>query len=188
MGFTVTRPAGEKDIEFHEYARLLRQRGADLTDVPRVPEPSTGRRWVHVWDSEEDARKFARDLKKRTDKEWYVEEVRAKPSRGPFGPIILQMERQSTGVFFGLHPLTQALLQSAFPDAFGSSQIFYDSERWEQFLNSKRSLKDLSQEVAFILTGLTKKRLESLGVELIDTNTDASVLSLPPAVNGQPVG
>ena len=59
MGFTVTRPAGTKDSEFQEYARLLRQQGVDLSRAARVLEPSTGRRWLHVWSTEVEAERFA---------------------------------------------------------------------------------------------------------------------------------
>ncbi len=66
MGYTVTHRGGTKDVDFEEYARLLRQRGADLARLRRVPEPGTGRRWLHVWGSEAEAKAFADELNERT--------------------------------------------------------------------------------------------------------------------------
>jgi hypothetical protein len=40
MGFTVTGPEGTKDAEFEAYARLLRQHGKHLGNLPRVPDPT----------------------------------------------------------------------------------------------------------------------------------------------------
>jgi len=48
MGFAVTRRGGTKDIEVEGYVRLLRQKGIDLSNLLRIPEPGTGRRWLHV--------------------------------------------------------------------------------------------------------------------------------------------
>src|SRR5262249_9730048 len=149
MGFTVTRPAGAKDAEFQEYMRLLLQQDVDLTNAPRMLEPNTGRRWVHVWDSEEGAKTFAKELKKRTDKAWYVEKVQ-EPSRGPLGPIMVQLRRQATGLVFGLHPLSQALVESLYPDAFGSTTVFIDAQRWQDFQKSGRPLSDLARDMAII--------------------------------------
>src|SRR5580693_4748813 len=117
MAFTVSRSdGGTKDAEFEAYARLLRQRGVDLGKLPRAPEPGTGRRWLYVWDEKEAAQAFADELKQRTgDDAWAVVEVDAPPSEGPMGPIIIQVGRRSTGLVFELHPLSRAMIQSAYP-------------------------------------------------------------------------
>ena len=44
MGFTVTRPGGTKNAEFEAYARLLRQQGKELGNLPRVPDPENSSR------------------------------------------------------------------------------------------------------------------------------------------------
>src|SRR5262245_55229893 len=118
MAFTVNRTdGGSKDAEFEAYARLLRQQGVDLGKLPRAPEPGTGRRWLYVWQNQADAQAFADELRKRTrDDNWAVVEVAAPPSEGPMGPIIVQVGRRSTGLVFELHPLSRALIQSAYPD------------------------------------------------------------------------
>src|SRR5205823_4228495 len=115
MSFTVSRQGGTKDIEFEAYARLLRQKGADLAKLQRVPEPGTGRRWLSVWNSQADAQAFADELKERTrDPAWEVIEVSAPASEGPLGPLEIQVGRQSNGWTFALHPLTRQMVQQIF--------------------------------------------------------------------------
>jgi hypothetical protein len=186
MGFTVTRPAGTNDAEFQEYARLLRQQGVDLARVPRVLEPATGRRWLYVWGTREDAEQFARTLKKRTrDKEWYTQEVDAPPSPGPLGPVMLQLGRQGDGLVFGLHPLSPATIRSAFPGAFGVTSIFVDAQRWSDFLKGGGTLEDLTWELGPVLSGLTRGQLQQLGLEVIDSATNQTPVSVPPRPGGQ---
>jgi hypothetical protein len=181
MGFTVTRPAGTKDAEFQEYIRLLRQQGVDLARAPRVLEPTTGRRWLYLWDNKEDAERFAGTLKKRTgDKGWQTEEVDAPPSEGPLGPVLLQLGRQADGLVFGLHPLSRALIQSAFPRAFGSTSVFVDARRWQDFQKRGGTPEELTWEMALALTGLTREQLQQLGIELIDAETNETPVSVPP--------
>jgi hypothetical protein len=81
MGFTVTRPVGTKDAEFEAYVRLLRQQGKGLANLPRVPDPENPRRrWVYVWNSQEEAQRFADELKEQTgDNGWRVEPTAAPP-------------------------------------------------------------------------------------------------------------
>src|SRR5437773_1289787 len=76
MGFTVHRPGGTKDSEFEAYARLLLQQGKDLGKLPRVPEPGTQNRWLYVWQTREQAKDFAQELRRRTrDDAWEVVQV-----------------------------------------------------------------------------------------------------------------
>src|SRR5258708_4416962 len=119
MGFTVTRPGGTKDAEFETYARLLRQQGKDLGNLPRVPDPENPRRrWVYVGNRQEEAQQFADELKEQTDDtDWRVEPTAAPPSNGPFGPVLIQLARRSDGLVFALHPLSLALIREAFPNA-----------------------------------------------------------------------
>src|SRR5258708_325587 len=119
MGFTVTRAGGTKDNEFEAYARLLRQQGVDLGRLPRVPEPGTRRRWLYVWDTKAQAQAFADELKKRTDDPaWKVIPVNVPPSEGPMGPVLIQLARRGDGLIFAVHPLSQAMIRSAYPTAF----------------------------------------------------------------------
>ena len=106
MGFTVTGPAGTKDAEFEAYARLLRQSGKALGNLPRVPDPQNPkRRWVYVWNTQDEAQQFVNRLKEQTgDTDWHVEPTNAQASNGPFGPILIQLARRSDGLVLRCTP------------------------------------------------------------------------------------
>ena len=166
MAFTVGRNDGlSKDAEFEAYARLLRQQGIDLGKLPRRPDPKTGPRWLYVWNSRERAQAFADELKKRTrDKAWVVLEIAAPPSEGPLGPIIVQAGRRANGLVFGLHPLSRAMILSAFPNAkTTASTISVNFETFQDFLKTHGSIENLASEVVPVLTGLPLEEAEKLG-------------------------
>ncbi|AMV28934.1 hypothetical protein VT84_31360 [Gemmata sp. SH-PL17] len=183
MGFTVNRnDGGTKDAEFEAYARLLRQQGVDLGKLPRAPEPGTGRRWLYVWDTEEKAQAFATELKKRTrDDAWVVVEVAAPPSEGPMGPIIVQVGRRANGLVFGLHPLSRAMIQSAFPAAKGAAAtISINFETFRDFQATHGSIDALARELVPTLTGLKPQELEKLGYALIEDDTERTLVFVRP--------
>jgi hypothetical protein len=183
MGFTVSRTdAGTKDAEFEAYARLLRQQGIDLGKLPRAPEPGTGRRWLHVWDSREGAQAFADELKRRTgDNAWIVVEVPVSASEGPMGPIIIQVARRADGLVFGLPPLSRMTIQSACPSANGAATtISVNFETLDDFLRTHGSISGLAREVAPTLTGLKLEDLEGLGYALIEEDTGRTLVYVPP--------
>src|SRR4051794_7497776 len=154
MGFTVTRPGGTRDAEFQDYARLLRQRGVDLGSLPRVRDPITDRRWLYVWDTRAEAQAFADELKERmSDPGWEVVEVNGPASEGPLGPVVIQMVRQADGLTFGLHPLSRALIRSAFPRAVNATTYAtIDTPTWYDFKKTRGGLADLVREIAPGLT------------------------------------
>jgi hypothetical protein len=161
MGFTVARQGGTKDIEFEEYARLLRQKGIDLAKLRRTPEPSTGRRWLYVWENEADARAFADELKKRTkDAAWDVVPVKMKPSEGPLGPVEITVGQQSDGWTFALHPLSRQMIQNVFPGCCRTSSVFIRTETRQDFQTTQGDLADLAEQVVIILTGLTLEKIK----------------------------
>ena len=173
MAFTVTHEGGTKDVEFQAYARLLRQGGVDLARVPRAPEPETGRRWLYVWNTKADAQAFADELKKRTgDKAWHVVPVKATSSKGPLGPALIQVVRQSSGLTFALHPLSRAMVRSAFPAATGAASVVIDVQTWYDYQKTHDSLTDLAEQVALSLTGLQAEQLHALGYAVIDADTE----------------
>jgi hypothetical protein len=183
MAFTVSRnDGGTKDSEFEAYARLLRQQGIDLGKLPRTPEPGTGRRWLYVWHSREKAQAFADELKKRTrDNAWTVVEVAAPPSEGPMGPIIVQVGRRASGLAFGLHPLSRAMIHSVFPNAKGTAAtISINFDTYKDFLATFGSIEDLAREVVPTLTGLKLQELEKLGYALIEDDTDRTLVFVKP--------
>jgi hypothetical protein len=183
MGFTVTHEGGTKDAEFQAYVRLLRQSGVDLGKLPRVPEPGTGRRWLYVWKTAEDAGKFAAELRRRTgDDGWEVVPSNTSTSEGPLGPILIQLARRADGLLFALPPLSRAVIHSAFPDAApAATTAFIDTQQWSDFLRTRGGLPELVQQLAPSLTGLSSDRLEELGYAVVDTTTDETLVSVPPA-------
>ena len=183
MAFTVGRNDGfTKDAEFEAYARLLRQQGVDLGKLPRAPEPGTGRRWLYVWDSRGKAQAFAEELQKRTrDNAWVVLEVAAPPSEGPLGPIIVQVGRRANGLVFGLHPLSRAMILSAFPNVKGTAAtISVNFDTFQDFVATHGSIEDLANELVPTLTGLQLQEIEKLGYALIEDDTDRTLVFVRP--------
>jgi hypothetical protein len=190
MGFTVTGPAGTKDAEFEAYARLLRQSGKVLGNLPRVPDPQDPkRRWVYVWNTQEEARQFADELKEQTrDTDWHVEATDAPASNGPFGPVLIQLARRSDGLAWMLHPLSLAMIRETFAGATPAvTNAFINTQTWHDFLKTRGNLSALARELIPSLTGLTMDRLTDLGYAVIDADTDRTWVYVPPAgiANGQ---
>ena len=191
MGFTVTGPAGTKDAEFEAYARLLRQRGKALGNLPRVPDPQDPkRRWVYVWNTQEEAQRFANELKEQTsDNDWHVEPTDAPASNGPFGPVLIQLARRSDGLVLALHPLSLAMIREAFPGARpAATNAFINTQTWNDFLKTQGDLSDLAGEIVPSLTGLSMDRFTDLGYAVIDADTDRTWVYVPPADRRQRSG
>ncbi len=183
MGFTVYRPGGITELLFEKYARLLRQTKNDLGKLPRVPEPGIGRHWLRYWNTREEAQAFADEMKKRMGSPgWEVAEVEGPPSEGPLGPVRIEMLRQGDGVTFAVPPLSQAVIDSAFPEAFSSAtQVFLDRNKWDAVLRRRGGWVSLIPHLAPILTGLTLEQLESVGYAVRDVVDDVLAFEvLPP--------
>jgi hypothetical protein len=184
MGFTVNRPNGATgDAEFEVYARLLRLQGVDLGKLPRAPEPSTGRRWLYVWKTRGEAQAFADKLCQRTrDHNWAVVPVTTPPSEGPLGPILVQVARRSTGLVLELHPLSRALIQSAYPEAKPiPNTISINFGTLPEFQATHGSLENLASEILPVLTGLQSEALDRLGYALIEEGTGRTLLYTQPS-------
>lgn len=184
MGYTVTRSAGTKDAEFETYLRLLRQQGKALGNLPRVPDPENPqRRWVHVWDTREEAQQFADELTAETGANgWHVEPTTVPPSVGPFGPVRIQLARRSDGLMFVLHPLSLAMIQEAYPTAApAASNTFVTTQTWNDYLTTHRSLRQLVAELLPSLTGLKLDQLHELGYAVIDADDERTHVYQPPA-------
>jgi hypothetical protein len=183
MGYTVNRVDGAtRDAEFEAYARLLRQQGVDLGKLPRAPEPNTRRRWLYVWDTRDKAQLFADELRKITDDDsWNVVEVAAPASEGPMGPLIIQAGRRADGLVFGLHPLSRALVQSAFPNVHATANtVSIGFETLADFNVNHGSMEDLAREVVPTLTGLSSQQLGMLGYSVIEDDTGDTLVYVPP--------
>jgi hypothetical protein len=190
MGFTVTRSGGTKDAEFEAYARLLRQQGIDLGNLPRVPDPENpSLRWVYVWDSPEEAQHFADELNEQAESTgWHVVPTAAPPSYGPFGPILIQLARRSDGLVLALHPLSLAMIQEAYPDATPvTTNAFINTQTWNDFQQTQGTFSDLVEQIVPSLTDLRMDQLTDLGYAVIDADTDRTWVYVPPAgaVQGQ---
>ena len=184
MGFTVTLPGGTKDSEFEAYARLLRQGGKELGKLPRVPDPEDPRRrWAYVWSTQEDAQRFADELRAETGvRGWRVEPTAAPPSEGPFGPVLFQLARRSDGLVLALHPLSRAMIREAFPDTTpGATNAFISLQTWNDFLTTHGTLQSLVEGVIPSLTGLDLGKLNELGYAVIDADMDRTWVYVPPA-------
>jgi hypothetical protein len=187
MGFTVVGQNGTSDAEFEAYARLLRQHGVDLGKLPRVRDPITGKRWLYVWNTKPEAEAFAGELQRHTrDGTWQVVPAAAPVSEGPLGPLIIRLASQGDGLAFDLHPLSRALIRSAFPDAFGATLLFVDTATWNDFRRTQRTLGDLTRErIAPTLTGLTDDQLQVLGYTVTDADTGETLVFTPPVATVQ---
>lgn len=184
MGFTVTRPGGMKDADLAAYSRVLRQQGQNLSSLPRTQDPENAkRRWVHVWDTEEEAQRFADELNEQTEAPgWRVMPTAVAPSTGPFGPVLIQLARRSDGLVLALHPLSRALIGEAYTGATPSaSNTIIDEPTWTNFLKTRGSLKDLVDGTIPALTGLNMDQLTELGYAVIDADSDRTWVDVPPA-------
>jgi hypothetical protein len=184
MAFTVTRPGGTKDRDFAAYARLLEKHNIDLTRTPRTPEPGTESRWLYVWDDRAAADAFARELRKATkDKAWLVHAVAEdQVSEGPLGPVEIDVGCQSDGCTYMLHPTSLGLLKKKFPRARTVRSVFLGTDTHvaaqEQFGD------DVWDQVAILLTGLSRSQLDELGGYIVYDPTNDRVLRKPTALNG----
>ncbi|MGA7500335.1 MAG: hypothetical protein WBX00_26685 [Isosphaeraceae bacterium] len=163
--FTVTKPGGTKDHEFEEFTRLLEDIGVDVANVPRVPEPGTGRRWLYTWRRKEEAEGFARELKNRTrDGTWHVYEFKTEDeSRGPVAPLDIYQVRAGEGRGY-MYYLTPASLERIIR-AYPHSKLYPSVTISEADLdNIRKQHGDIWwNQVCILLTGLSKTQVRSLG-------------------------
>ncbi|MGH7170293.1 MAG: hypothetical protein ACRELG_08470 [Gemmataceae bacterium] len=163
--FTVTKPGGAKDYEFEAYTRLLEDVGIDLANVPRVPEPGTGRRWLYTWRRKEEAEGFARELRMRTrDGSWQVFQFKSEEeSCGPVAPLDIYQVRAAEGQSFMyyLAPASRERIVRAYPH----TKLYPNLSISEKDLdNIKRQHGDnWWNQVCVLLTGLSDAQIRSLG-------------------------
>lgn len=170
------RDTGIRQNEFDAYVRLLEQRGIDWTRTPRIPEPGTDNRWLHVWEDRADAEEFRAAISQETrDSKWYVRELHAETpsSPGPLTPVTIVMVRRSLGMTFSLHPHSRALVRRRYPDAQQVSSISVEYGTRHEF---EELHGPIWEHVAIMLTGLSIDQLDQLeGFEIIDASTWQSV-------------
>jgi hypothetical protein len=190
MGFTVQHAGDTRDVEFEPYAQLLHQKGVDLARLPRVAEPGTCRRWLHVWNARGDAQAFADELKNRTSEAWEVVEVHSTPSEGPLGPLEIQFGQRNDGYGFGLHPFSQLMMERIFAVSCRRIGVSIYTEYRPSFHTARREVPDLAGPVAVLLTGLSLDKLKETfgGYRVYDPKTKKEVASSGPVQGrGSPV-
>lgn len=67
------------------------------------------------------------------------------------------------------------LLDELFPQAVGASSVFFEARRWHDFRQSGGRFDDLAWQMALALTGLSEDRLETIGVAVVDDDTDETL-------------
>ena len=164
------------------------RKGMDLGNLPRVPDPENpSRRWVYLCNTQEEAQQFVDELQEDTGQNgWRVEPTTATPSYGPFGPVLLQLSRQSDGLAFALQTLSQAMIEETFPDLTpAATSIFIDMQTWNNFQKKRGNLSDLVKEIVPSLTGLTMKQLTDIGYAVIDADDNRTWVYVPPVGTAQ---
>jgi hypothetical protein len=184
MGYTVTGPAATKDAEFESYSQQLRWQGKQLGNLSRVPDPENPtRRWVCYFDTREEAQQFADNLinEHPGDTPWRVVPTDGPPSQGAFGPIRFQLRRWG-GMYLVAFDLSLVVIDEAYPNATRcASEVFINTETWNNFRKKQRTLGDLVSEILPLLTGLELEQLTDLGYAIIDADTHDTTIHVPPA-------
>ncbi len=159
--FAVGLPGHPKPQESEAYARLLREQGINPEAGHRL-EDSFGRKWLHVWDTRDEAERFAARLRKETrNRYWEVYELT--PLRPPNGkaagspePLSILVGRQSDGNTYSLHPGSLKLLRQRFPQVHPRPTVFLGRGTQDDYEATSGSIYD---QVATLLTGLSPERL-----------------------------
>jgi hypothetical protein len=161
--YTVAKPVGTKDAEFEAYARLLAERGIDISNAPRTEEPGTQNRWLYVWDDRADAERFRDDLIKRTrQKDWYVRgfDADAVP-RGPLEPLTIYFGREGDGFTYKLHPNSKELIRKKFPGVKPIDSIFVGTDTQQDVrIQFGQSWWD---QLSIMLTGISLDKIMNVG-------------------------
>jgi hypothetical protein len=177
--FAVAKPGGVKYLEFVSYYHMMKKWAIDEFNMPRTPDPETGRRWLHVWDKREEADRFAKELRKATkDRSWRVYEVDPPcVSQGPIGPLEIHYTCQRSGYTYYLSGYTELVLQQRFLQACQVQSVFIETDTNKDFEASQGPIWDY---IAIILTGLTPKQLDQMGgYHVRDPITDESWHEVP---------
>jgi len=161
--FTVTKPGGTKDYEFAAYTQLLEDVGVDLSNVPRTLEPETNRHWLYTWKREDEARRFAGELKRRTrDNSWYVYAFEAEvEERGPVAPIDVYATQDSEGINYVLSPTSRERIIRDFPHTKLYPSLFLSTGTQQDIVRQHGD--HWWRQVCKMLTGLTEEQVDSLG-------------------------
>jgi hypothetical protein len=160
--FAVTKPGGTTNHEFDAYKGLLEEVGIDLSNVPRVQEPGTGRRWLYVWHDRAAAQAFARELGVRTrDSSWVVHEFDLPEEElGPLAPLDVIADPVTDGTVYLLSTASQERILRRFPNARLAGEVFFSHQEQQ---DHEREHGPIWDEVILRLSGLSKEQVNELG-------------------------
>jgi hypothetical protein len=183
--YAVNLPYGTKEAEYNAYVNLLHQLGISVDDNSRV-EDSFGRKWLHVWDTREEAERFAVQLRQATrDRDWEVYELRPlRPPAGGYdgrsGPIEILIGRQSDGITYSLHPNSLKRIRQQFSQVRPKPSVFIGNDTQA---NYETSVGPTYDQVAILLTGLSRDKVMELGgYRVVDPISDLVLYEADPAV------
>ncbi len=96
------------------------------------------------------------------------------------------MVRQPKQLTFALHPLSRALIRSAFPDSIiTTTYSLIDAATWDEFRKKRGDIDLLISEIAPSLTGLTHDQLQQVGYSVFDVESRKMTVLAPPAIPAQ---
>ncbi len=181
--YAVGLPYGNTDKEFVAYTKLLEEEGIITKGKSRVQD-SHGRKWLHVWDDRREAERFATRLRRVTDnKDWEVYDLSPQaPLAGGAdarpGPIVILVGRQSVGATYSLHPSSLKSIREQFPQLHPRPAVFIGSDTKVDIEASAGLTYD---QIAVLLTGLSRKQLDELGgYRVKDPITDLDLYKADP--------
>ena len=116
-------------------------------------EDSFGRKWLHVWNTREEAERFAIQARQVTgNRDWEVYEL--SPLRPPAGeqdrqsgPIEILVGRQSDGITYGLHPNSLKRIRQQIPRVRPKPSVFIGSNTQT---NHETSVGPIYDQVAIL--------------------------------------
>ena len=160
--FAVIKPGGTKNHEFDTYKALLEEIGIDLSNVPRVQEPGTARRWLYVWHDRMAAQRFARELVARTrDSSWTTREFDVPVEEsGPLAPLDVIAEPVGDGTVYRLSTASQERVTRRFPDARLAGEAFFSTQTQADYERDHGRIWD---QVIKLLSGLSVDQVRELG-------------------------
>lgn len=78
----------------------------------------------------------------------------------PNGPLVIYVGRQATGCTYQMGPISRRRIREAFPDARIAPSVFVGYETKQDFEKAHGPIWD---QLAIILTGLTREQIDKLG-------------------------
>ena len=183
QAYTVTRSGGVTDWEFRVYIALLEEIGIDVTNVPRIPEPSTNSRWLYVWTDKRLAERFARELGLRLhDRTWVAEEISiSSPETGPIAPLVIVAFPATKGTTFFLDSGSLARIGTHFPNVRLPGEIFLT--KGTRF-NDADPQSHPWDEFASTITGIPQEEIERMGGYRIESPDGKLLHEAVPVVVG----